>query len=313
MSHSVRRIICLSALLSFALPLTSTATDMQTLFNTESFQLQYEIIFKATSQGTYTPPMTGGSCNYTTSMERHFTKSYALNMRTGGPSVSTVRSAMTNPQQNTSIAEAQKRTMELLAKTEHTATWMNAGMEELPDDATDEQQQAAGLAYMESMKGHCTVDYTIVNVCTGLTTEMGTVYDQTSKSHYVGSAKVRNMDQIMMEMDASAQKYILMLGYSYMDDSSSSVQIRTDTHSQSKGEPPHDTTTFDYTSLETPVRNLVVDDSSAVVGMNLYLEGNINPATGKIVGEHNVRAHYSGFVTETPGILTIRFTLTPKQ
>ncbi len=312
MLQSVRRSFTASALVVLFMPLVSFASDIQTLFNAEGYELQYEIIFKATAQGTYTPAMTGGSCSYTTSLERHFTKSLPLNMRTGGPSISQVRSAMTMSAQKMTLAESQKYTMDLLAKTEHTATWMNAGIE-VADDATDEQQQAAGLAYIEATKGMCTLDYTIVDICKDLVTEMGTQYDQTTKTHGAGSGKVRNSDQIMMEMDASSKKYLLMLGYSYMDDSSSSVQITVDTHSESKGEPPHDTTTFNYTSLEIFNHDFRVDDSTALVGMNLYLEGNIDPATGKIVGEHNLRAHYPGYQGDVPGILTIRYTLTPKQ
>lgn len=309
MLRSIVRTIAFSSAALIVVPFAVAASDMQTLFNTEAWQLQYEIIFKASSQGVYKP--NAGSCAYTTSLERHFTKSLPLNMRTGGPSISQVKMLKPGTSGGMSLAESQKYAMELLAKTEHTATWMNAGIE-FSDDATDEEQQAAGLAYMKSMMGLCTLECTIVDVCKDLVTEMGTQYDQTTKTHYSGSAKVRNSDQIMMEMDASSKKYILTLGHSYMDDSSSSVQVTVDTHSESKGGSPFDTTTISYTSLEVLTRDLRVDDSTALVGMNLYLEGNIEPATGKIVGEHNLRAHYPGYQGDVSGILTIRFTLTPK-
>lgn len=309
MNRSIARHFFAIGLIFLVIPISVRAADMQELFNSPGWQLQYQIIFKATSQGTVTP--TAGTCAFSTSIERQFSKSLALDMRTGGPSVSTVRDAMHSNNGQFDVAAAQKKAMDMLAKIDNTATWMNSGIQ-VADDATDEEQQAAGLAYLDSTSGTAKLAYTLVEDCKDLVTEMGTVYDMTRRTQYNGSGKVRNSDQIMLEIDAAAKKYLLTMGYSYMDDSSSSVKVEIAEHTQDKGGPPHDTTTTQFVNLENLTHDLRVDDSTALIGMALYLEGAIDPAKGKIIGEHNLKAHYPGFNGDIAGILTIRFTLTPK-
>src|SRR5262245_58232057 len=96
------------------LPSGAGADPAQDFLQTPVWYLSYEVSFKATSQGSYDGM--AGAMTYNASIERVFTHSQVLNLRSEGPgALGMIPAATQTAGTQVSVAEAQKATMDMLA------------------------------------------------------------------------------------------------------------------------------------------------------------------------------------------------------
>jgi hypothetical protein len=183
----------------------------------------------------------------------------------------------------------------------------------IPDDATDQQARDAVMAFQESQMGTARLNYTEVIKGENLVTEMGTPYKSTVRTTYSGSGKVVPAGQISMEMDISTKKYLLMISPGFEDQSEGSVKVEEATHQESSDSPPVDSVKESTVKLDHIPQRIEIDEPTMTQGQAMLLEGTFDPALGKIVGEHKLRAHYNGLNGDTPGTLVVKFTMTPRE
>lgn len=297
-------------LLLSSLPCAAAASDAQSLLNATAWHVDYEVTFTASSQGSYQGMF--GQYDYTTALERVLKASTLLDLRSGGQSLSMLRSAAVQDPSGMTVAEAQKYAMDMVAKIDVTANWMSMGPI-IPEDATDQQARDAVIAFQESQMGIARLSYTEVIKGDNLVNEMGTPFKSSVRTTYSGSGKVLPAGQISLEIDISAKKYLTMFSPGYTDQTEGSVKVEEVVHDVAAGSPPFDTVKTRTAKLDQLPQRIEIDEPTMTQGQATLLEGSFDPALGKIVGEHKLRAHYDGLNGRTDGILLIRFTMTPRE
>ncbi|MCM2272043.1 MAG: hypothetical protein NDJ18_05755 [candidate division Zixibacteria bacterium] len=301
--------VCLILLLSAA-AIPAVASDANAFLNASAWQVDYEITFTAASQGSYQAMF--GQYEYTTSLERVLNASTLLDLRSGGQSISMLRTAAAQDPSAMSVAEAQKFAMDMMAKIDVTANWMSMGPT-IPEDATDQQARDAVISFQESQMGTARLNYTEVIKGDNLVSEMGTPFKSSVRTTYSGSGKVLPAGQISMEMDISTKKYLLMISTGFTDQSEGLVKVEEATHQESSDSPPVDSVKESTAKLDHIPQRIEIDEPTMTQGQAMLLEGTFDPALGKIVGEHKLRAHYEGLNGKTDGIVLVRITMTPRE
>lgn len=292
----------------------ASSADKETYFNASAWELQYDLTFTASSQGTADISASYvGRIEYTTSLKRTLAANYLLDLRSGGPSISTLSSVMGGQDlSKMSMAEQQKFSMDMLSKMEYTANWISSGgVGSLSDDASEEQLSAAMTTNREDQLGTATLEYHETVKGDALRNEMGTPFSMKNETSHTGSGKVQCGGQITLELDVSASQYMLSMGYNWSDSSSSSVKIVEKQHQEMQGQVT-DTTITSRTGLNGVGSQIIPDDSTQMMGMMMLLKAKFDPADGVIKGEHTLAAHYVGNRGDVPGTLIVRFTLTPR-
>lgn len=305
------------AALTFCTVTPVSSSDKETYLNAPAWELQYELTFTAASQGSYTiengKGPVAGKLDYVTSLKRTLTAPYLLDLRSGGPSISTLSSVMGGQDlSKMSMAEQQKFSMDMLAKMEYTANWMSSGgVGSLSDDATEEEMSAAMAANTEYQMCMATLEYHETVQGDPLHDEMGIPFTMKTEATHTGSGRVQGGGQITLELDVAASQYMLAMGYNWSDSSSSSVKIVERLHRVYQGHIT-DTTTTSETGLDGIGSQIIPDDSTQMMGLMMLLKGSFDPADGVIKGEHTLAAHYVGSRGDVPGTLVVRFALTPR-
>jgi hypothetical protein len=210
-----------------------------------------------------------------------------------------------------SSPEYQQAIMSLVTRSESMATWMNSGPP-IDENASDEAQRAAALAFMRSLRGTAHLDYQTVVKGMDLVDEMGSHFNQTTTTTGVGSGPVSPSGQFMFELDAEAKRYMLSLTFAFRDDSMSTVKTVIVVHQDRKGEPPTDTRTEQQSGLDLFPAGLAIDDSTALLGDIPIMEGGIEVSAGKIMGTRTVKGHYVEGGENVPGTFVFHYTLTPR-
>ncbi len=278
--------------------------DVNAMLNASAWQLEYEVSFSSNSSGQ--SQSLHGQMTYTTSVESKLTATLLLDMRVGGPSISTVRLA-TGWEGDSAppLAEQQRLMMDLVMRSETMANWMSGGPT-YDENASFEEQQAAALAHMENSKGTATVQTVNVTKGVGLHSEMGTPYDQTTRTTRTGTGRVNVSTQLSMELDATAKHYLLTLAHEYQDDENQAGVLTIDTTNFNR-EGPKETRTEGKAPLHV-TSSIVIDDSTSKLGQILLVQGDLDPSATKITGERTIKA----LDGDVPGTLRVKFTLTPK-
>ncbi len=297
---------------------TVAAADKETFLNAPAWDLQYELVFTASSRGSVNVDANRGGditgkLDYVTSLKRTLTAPYLLDLRSGGPSMSMLTNLMgRNDLSKMSVAEQQKFSMDMLSKMDHTANWMSSGgMTGLADDASYEEQTAAMQAATEAQMGMATLEYKETVKGDDLRDEMGTPFKMNTQITHTGSGTVQGGGQITLELDVATSDYLLAMGYNWADQSTSSVKIVERQHREISGQIT-DTTITSESGLNGIGSQIIPDDSTQMAGMMLTLKGKFDPADGFIKGEHTLPAHYESVRGDVPGTLVVKFTLKPR-
>lgn len=297
----------LTLILATALPLhASRAADIEEWLNAEGWELSYEVSFKSTSQGSAQSLF--GPVTYTTTLDRAFSATSKLDLRSPGASLSMTKLTVEG---GASSPEMQAALMDLVSQTDRITSWMNSGVQ-LDDNASPEAQQKVALAFMTATRGPAHLDYLMVETGVDLINETGTHFNQTTTTTRKGTGMVSPSGMIMFELNAESKRYLLTLPYVFRDDSMTTVKEETVVHQEMKGESPSDTRTSYEHGLDLFPSGLGFDDSTATVGDMPVMEGGVDPAGGKITGERTIKGHYSERGANVPGIFVFRYTLTPR-
>ncbi len=313
---SMRRFAATAALILLAFS-AATSSDKDTFLNASAWDLQYELTFTAAKQGSQVfeagTGLINGKLDYDISSKRTFVAPYLLDLRSGGPSTSTLTSVMSRSDlANMSLAEQQKFSMDMLSKMDHTANWMSSGgTAGLSEDATYEEQTAALAATTEAQMGTATLEYKETVKGENLRDEMGYPFNMLNHITHTGSGRARGAGQITFELDVASSEYLLSMGYGWDDSSSSSVKIVEQLHRDWQGQAT-DTTITRESSLNGVGSQIKPDDSTQMLGMMLLLKGKFDPADGVIKGVHTLNAHYEDNRGDVPGTLVLKYTLKPR-
>lgn len=282
------------------------AADMQQKLNTEAWDLEYEVTFKANGANRFSKD--GADVHDTVSLESHFSTSLPLNMRNGGPNLYTLKYAMTIPQGTTPTAAQQQELMNLVMNQE-IANWQYAPPGVLEEASETETAEALAEAGAAAARLSCTQVWT----CPNFKDEMGHEYHKTVRTTRHGSGKASTATQLVFEMDAAGKRYLLSLAHQYGDQTNSLAKVVVITTSKGKAGDTHTDSTSQQSSLQYP-EIIKIDDSTVMFGQMLCLDGTIDPAASSITGERIVPAHFDvahGTWT-VPGTLHVRYKLTPK-
>jgi hypothetical protein len=298
--------IVATGLLALADAAPAVSSDV---LNTPSWQLDYEVTFKAARQDTANSMR--GMTHYDIALESTFKTGLALDMQTPGGTLSTLKSSLaTQGGSAMSPAELQRMNMELIDKMGTTATWTIGGAM-TGENPTPEAEQAYVDLLSNGSAGKATVNYSYVVTGKDLHTEMGTPYDLDSRTTIRGSGDVYAPAQLNFELNTKTRRFILTFAHEYSDASGTQAKKETVTRSLWKKSEPTEERNLEDVSLVVPQR-IIIDEPGALVGQVLAVEGDFDPAAGKVSGERTVKAHYDDLAVSIPGTLTVRFTLTPK-
>jgi hypothetical protein len=298
------------AILALTIAVCASSAQAQAIddwLNAEAWDVEFEVTYKSSTKGTLKSEAVSavGSFTYTLDVEQSFSGKVPLDLRSPGASLSLTRLALAG---GTPDPEA---TTNLIMKTDQMSSWMQGGPA-FDDDGTADEQVAAMTAHLNALKGPGKVQYVRVDVGKGLVNEMGSKYDVTIRETRIGSGKVGpGSESIMFEIDAETGKYLLSLPYAFRDDSMTSLQHKTVTQSTMDGVVSTDST-MRQTSMDYGIGRLVIEEPGLPVGQMPYLEGPVDPAAGKIVGERTIKASFVDRIENVPGTLTIRYTVTPR-
>jgi hypothetical protein len=302
------RLLTLVVAAAVLAPNATSAATAEEFLNAPVWYLQYEVSFKSTHQGT--SPSPHGSMSFTSSLERVFSASDALNLRSQGPGAITMGAMYGGTAgKQPSVAEAQEMTMRMMAQMDHTANWMAGGAAADPN-ATDAELEASVTA-STTPSSPARLDYTRVDVGKHLVDETGGKYDTKRTTTVKGTAQVLTvgMGSYIFEMDTAAKTYLLTLPLGFSGQSAM-VTSQSVTFTQSEGTPGIETRESDEMPFDRIPSGLALDapPEGSPQGAVL-LRGTLDPAKGHISGEISLPAHYDENNSNAPGTLVIKYTL----
>ena len=155
------------------------------------------------------------------------------------------------------------------------------------------------------------LDYLRTDSGWNLINEMGEQYDQTIRSSRIGQGTVwpGSGQSITFEIDGVSKKYQLVLPQSFHDMTAKLCQ-KVKTEQGSNGEMrviSEDSTEF---GLAFYPKGLQIDDPKNLQAGMAVVRGDIDLASGIIVGERTLAAHYEDDgLLSVPGTLTFRYKL----
>ena len=300
-----RLMIVLTMLLT--LPALAGADAAQDFLNTPVWYLSYEVSFKSTSQGNYPVGDGGAVVTYTASLDRVFTHSQVLNLRSEGPGALGMM-AMATPQngQKMSAADAQKYSMDLMARMGSTANWIVGGS---AMNADESESEAAVQADLDAMIGDLRIQYQRNEKGENFMDEVGSKYSLRRSKTVNGTAQGAGggFGSMSLDVDTSTKTYLLSLslGGGAQGLACDVVEVVTYAGQAPQEKKETDKTPADFTAL-------TLDDAGPTpMQGGVVVSGTLDPASGKIVGENKYRGHYHDGTVDAPGTVIIKYTLSP--
>jgi hypothetical protein len=283
--------------------------DIQDFLNAPVWYVAYEVSYKGSHEETYNTPALHRSGTFTISLDRSFSGSTILNVRSPGPgalslSATTGRSsdgsALTPAQQ----AEMAARMQAMYMRMDELANWM-AGGSNLGEPTQDDVN-----ADIEASKGPALVKYERVDKGDAIDTA-GRPFKFTNRTTGRAEGRVSSASSMLtLDIDAASKQYTLYLPFAYNPMGSPPGSQETVHVTETEGQPPHEERSTEDFDLEFP-RDLALDDSEGHMEKGVVLKGDIDPATSRISGEQSFKAHFSDSHGATvSGTLTFRYTLT---
>lgn len=294
----------LPLVLSLMLPVGAGADPAKDFLQTPVWYLSYEVSFKTTSQGTYEGGW--GPMAYTATLDRVFTHSQVLNLRSEGPgALGMMPTAMQQKGGGQmSVADAQKYSMDLMARMEHTANWMVGG------SALNESQSEADVqADVAAMSGELRIQYQRNDKGDNLIGEQGEKFSmKTSQTvNGTGEGAGGGFGSIMLDVDTSAKTFLLSLS---LGGGAQGLDRQVINITTVEGQAPQETRETNKTAGDFAA--LTLDDAGArPMQGGVVVSGTFDPASGKIVGENKYPGHYNDGTVEAPGMVVIKYTLSP--
>jgi hypothetical protein len=275
--------------------------SIQDFLNAPVWYVAYEVSYKASHEGTY---MTWDGVDkslewpvsFTVSLDRSFSGSTILNVRSPGPGANTSTAIMSSDGSGAQLQALYLRMDEL-------ANWLAGGSAVNKDEPTMDDVNAD----IEASMGPARVEYTRVDKSDNIN------QNNTFTTRTTGRAEGRVASASMLltlDIDGGTKQYMLCLPFVFNPRNSPPGSQETVTVKEVKGQSPEEersTTDFD---LQFP-RDLALDDPKNYPQGHVVLKGDIDPASGRISGEQSVKAHFSeANGTTVSGTLTFRYTLT---
>ncbi|HEU4930413.1 MAG TPA: hypothetical protein VFU38_11335 [Candidatus Krumholzibacteria bacterium] len=291
-------------LMLLALPALAAADAAQDFLNTPVWYLSYEVSFKSSSQGSFEGGF--GPMAYTASVDRVFTHTQVLNLRSQGPGALAMMPMATQQGQSgggTSIADAQKASMDLMAKMDHTANWIVGG-----SALSESQSEADVQADVDATMGDLLIRFQRNEKGDNLVDEMGNKFSITRSETVTGTSKAvgGGFGSIMLDVDTSKKTYLLSLSVGGGGEFDRTLVEVVHVPGQAPEE-RKETNKADDARVK-----IVLDEQGPVpMGGGLVVSGSFDPASGKISGENTYQAHYHDGTADSPGNLVVKYTLTP--
>lgn len=289
-----------------------TGTDMETFLGAPVWYLDFEVSFKVRFTDS---TQDGPTKNKTTiSVDRVYSASWPLDIRMDGLSQVLNSSALAGGADGSvpTMAEQQRMMEEMMARMNNAANWMSSGgAANIPDNATDEEMQAATEAGMNAAMGPGSFEYLRIDSGWNLVNEMGERFDQTIRTIQAGQGTVwpGGGMSITFEIDGVSKKYQLVIpqGFNDMHAKMRQKVVMEQGHFGQMHVASRDSSEL---GLAFYPKDLTIDDPKSMQAGMALMRGDVDLASGKVVGERTIAAHYiDNGVTSVPGTLTFRYTL----
>ena len=285
----------------------SRAQSLDAFLNAPGWDLAYDVEFKSSDSGTYTS--LHGPISYKRSVVISSSQTFTLGMRNMGSTLGMLRATMGGDMQSEA---AQQAMIDLSMRAESMANWISSGPS--PDEnASDADQMAAVMAYMESSKGPGRLEYTMKERGVGLVEESGSAYDLTRTTTTKGTGTVIGPTTLTFEIDAESKTYLLTLGYTFGDKSDSTVLTEVVSETSWKSGSPETTREVSRSPLGRVPGQLRLDDPKSMLGDTPLIQGEVDPSKSTISGERTIKGYYESGGAHVPGTFDFRYKLTPKS
>jgi hypothetical protein len=289
--------------------------ELKKLLDTNAWQLDYQITFKATSSGTNDTRV--GPISYQTALTFDATETLTIDSRSQGASLS-MQKFTANAGNPAAAASMQKALMDIVMQSDNIASWMigDRGVPDLGDNVTAEHLQAAVLASTGKRIGTMTVDYSAQTRGDKLVDETGTQYKQIVRTTRRGTGGTSlSSQQITFEMNGATKRFLLMLPATLpmVPDAKLTEEIVTATE-RPPGSTPAEERTTAMRPLDSVPAGLKVTDAALAFGdgSGLMIDDPVALQGGKISGQHTMTATYNDARTPIAGTLVVKYTLTPR-
>jgi hypothetical protein len=288
------------------------ANTIQDFLSAPKWYVQYDMTFKVAHTGTGTN--NGATTKTHITMNRTFSATCVLDMRMDGPSTVLNSSVLSGSADGSTptVAEQMKHAQELMARMETTANWMSGGgLLSIDENASDADQQAALAAAMQARYGPATMEYVRIDSTWGLVNETGTGLNRSIRTTWTGNGMVFPGGGVdpLLEVDAPSGTYTLTLPYSFNAMEAMIKSQVTTIFTDPNWTNPDVHRDSSETGMGNFPSDIAADDPKNIQAAMILIRGSVNPASGKISGEHSVAAHYTEATTPVPGTLTMHYTL----
>ena len=287
------------------LPAAVFADAAKEFLQTPIWYLSYEVSFSASSKGSYEGMF--GPMTYTASLERVFTHSQILNLRSEGPgALAMIPPSASSSGSQMSMAEAQKASMDMMARMEHTANWMVGGASL---NASEADATAATQADIAASMGQLRIDFTRHDRGDALVNEVGSKFSTTKTETVKGTTPSMGggFGSIMLDVDTSTKTFLLGFGAGGGADGLDRNVVEVVTF---QGQAPEEKRETKKSSAQ--FAQLVFDESGPVAMQGgLVVNGTFDPASKTITGEKAYRGHYHDGNADAPGTIVVKYTLSP--
>jgi hypothetical protein len=301
MNQSVFRSVVFGVLAAIVVtPRPTPASTLDDFLNAPVWYVQYEVSFKANHKGTY--PAGDVPISFTVSLERVFSATEALGLRSQGPGALSMSTMYGGAGGKTpTVAEAQELSNKMMSQMEHTANWM-------PGAATDEEVTAS-----TTPSSPVRLDYTRVDIGKNLVDESGGTFDVKTTTTTKGTSTVLTggFGGIILEMDTSAKTYVMTLPFVF-GHPKDYAKSETVTITQPKGGATIEVRETKDVAFDLFPSELALDNpKEGFQSGGVTVRGTLDPAKGLITGEQSFKGHYkeSGNLT-VPGTFVFKYTLT---
>lgn len=287
------------------------ASDADALLRVDAWLLEYEV---SMSSSTAIPDtLAAGIIQVGRTLDRTFTGSATLNVRSEGASLSVVKLQLPGPAGPAlSTADLQSKLTDLMMRSESMANWIEGGPV-IDENASSEEQYAAISRHRDAMMGTAKLDFVRTKEGKDLKDEFGTPYTMRARTTMIGAGKIYPPSGATFEMDGQAGSYLLTLPFIFSDTSTTSVTITSDERVEFAGEDPVESHTTTPSNLEVIGWRHRLIRAEDKLGDLPLIQGHFDAASGKISGEQAFKAEYDDENRSVGTTITVRYTLTPQR
>ena len=283
--------------------------DMKRLLETNAWQLEYRLSFKASSSGT-------GETSYQTQLASDATETLVIDQRSQGASL-TMQKVMANASKPGGAANLQKALTDIAMQSDNIASWMlGPNVPDRGGEPTLAQLQAAALAGAKRSIGTQTIEYTAETRGDKFVDETGKPFKRIVRTTTRGSGGVtQGSQQITLEINGATRRLLLMVPATLPTvlDAALTEEVVTLTESPPGSTPSEERKTARPTLESFPGQLTVTDAELAFAnGGALMIDDPAVLQSGKISGQHTVAATYKNNNAPVAGTLVVKYTLTPK-